>query len=197
MSNNSYLELHPGEDELLNSKLNKILIKHNIDTKLPYVINRRDLPYVPGVYIIVSSNNSILYIGETNNLNQRFRNHHKSYEIPNYDKCKVAFIKRELRELVSLETELITKLKPLYNVQLTNNNTFNKQNAIIMKEINRDDLYSSSECIELGLSWNKLKSLVKEGELTLVKSSYSGRANYYYKSEVKEVLEKKERFYEA
>lgn len=60
MSNNSYLELHPGEDELLNSKLNKILIKHNIDTKLPYVINRRDLPYVPGVYIIVSSNNSIL-----------------------------------------------------------------------------------------------------------------------------------------
>ena len=76
-----------------------------------------DLPSVQGIYIVITDNDEILYVGRAGDLHERWRTgHHKvvnffTYAYPNIMYVELPELSRG--ELSKLETYYIRKLKPL------------------------------------------------------------------------------------
>lgn len=86
--------------------------------------NLSNLPFSPGVYIVLSGSEEVLYVGITKNLNQRwnqeYRRHHRHDQLIEVNAQKICWIEVPqqpyLREaLERLENKLIRELSPIFN----------------------------------------------------------------------------------
>jgi hypothetical protein len=83
------------------------------------VVDRGNLPPIPAVYLVFTSDNRLLYIGQTRNLNQRWMTHRRYSQFVETDvNSRVAwfaFDPDSIESLPSVESELITALDSEYN----------------------------------------------------------------------------------
>lgn len=100
---------------------------------MPYDIAKLDLfPQLPGVYIMKSEKNEVLYVGKANNLRQRV----KQYFVPGRDgrpivpflimhveQIEIIIVTSE-KEALLLENNLIKQHQPKYNALLKDDKTF-------------------------------------------------------------------------
>lgn len=87
---------------------------------LPYCLlsKRQTLPAVPAVYFAIDPQNTVLYVGKADNLNNRWRNHDKGIDLAFIGEIKIHYL--EVDELLTpslceIEKILIKKLKPSMN----------------------------------------------------------------------------------
>lgn len=72
------------------------------------------LPPMPGIYF-VTANDHIIYIGQSQNILERWRNHHKYTEVSRYEKVKIHFMASDGRLLTDQETEYVNFFEPRLN----------------------------------------------------------------------------------
>ena len=89
-------------------------------TSLPWLpLDRRNFfPNRPAVYLVISGNGNILYIGRSEEVNGRWRSHEKLRHLKLLSGVRVAFVFAEIESLHNLEAELISEYKPHYNLRL-------------------------------------------------------------------------------
>ena len=73
------------------------------------------LPEISAVYICVSVDQQVLYVGQTQNLRARLGSHHRKTELEKLECAKVYYITCPTYVLKSLERFVIIDLKPLLN----------------------------------------------------------------------------------
>lgn len=83
------------------------------------VVERNSLPEIPAIYLVFTPDNRLLYIGQTNNLKQRWMSHHRYGQFIEADvNSRVAWFAFDPDSVDSLplfESELITALDSEYN----------------------------------------------------------------------------------
>lgn len=87
--------------------------------ELPYVSLsfRQGLPSIPAVYFVIQNNSEILYIGQSENLKNRWKNHGKLAEIRKLGgDSRIAWLKADKASLAELEAEFIGFYKPSLNI---------------------------------------------------------------------------------
>ncbi|MBP0016900.1 MAG: GIY-YIG nuclease family protein [Cyanobacteria bacterium SBLK] len=99
-------------------------MQHLIDPKsinlanLPAVplCDRKKLPAIPGIYFAIDSLGNIQYIGRSQDINQRWRNHHREKTLEEIGKIKIAYLKiSDVDLLPAIEDALIVWFNPLLN----------------------------------------------------------------------------------
>lgn len=85
---------------------------------LPFVAlqNRQQLPSEPCVYLAIGRDEQVLYVGKSENLKQRWRNHQQYQVLSAMEEVKIAYIKADTELLSSLESALIQWYKPPLNI---------------------------------------------------------------------------------
>jgi len=129
----------------------------DIMSYLPHVKlynTKEELPNVPGVYFIIGqsdidSQQIILYIGQSGNLQQRFKTHHVYQQCLAYDRlCEVYWL--NCWNHVELEKTLISKFTPKFN-KLILKDAQSLHNEFVLSELKKikdalkrieDQLYS-------------------------------------------------------
>lgn len=83
---------------------------------LPFVglAGLEHLPPIAGIYF-VSSNEEIIYIGQSQNIFERWKNHHKYTEISKYKRPRIHFMVSDGRFLVDQESEYVNYFEPRLN----------------------------------------------------------------------------------
>lgn len=90
------------------------------------VIEREILPDIPAVYFAWCEQ-GVVYIGEAQNLNIRWRTHHKFHEINEMDGCRISWIQIESKKRrIPLEAKLINEFRPVFN------KAKNKSNRVVL-----------------------------------------------------------------
>lgn len=86
--------------------------------RLPSVLlqNRAYLPNAGGVYFVLE-NKLILYIGQTGNLQNRWKSHHRFPQLNGKKEVLISWIQCEQPERLRLEQDLIKLYSPLLNRQ--------------------------------------------------------------------------------
>jgi hypothetical protein len=74
--------------------------------------NAKLLPAIPGIYFCVSEE-EIVYIGSSNNINKRWKAHHKTIELCDFPNVKIYCFLTD--EYINLEKELINFWNPILN----------------------------------------------------------------------------------
>jgi len=90
----------------------------NIDiSALPSVPlgNKSSLPQSSGIYFAIDSLGTVQYIGRTNNLNQRWTQHHRHYQLSEIDSVRIAYLTADTDLLPSIEAALIQWFNPVLN----------------------------------------------------------------------------------
>jgi predicted GIY-YIG superfamily endonuclease len=76
---------------------------------------KENLPPISAIYV-VAQYNMVLYVGMTKNLRERWKNHHRHYEIvKQYPYADIYFQYTEESKLKETEREFIKKLNPIFN----------------------------------------------------------------------------------
>lgn len=88
-------------------------------TSLPWLpLDRRNFfPARPAVYIAISGNGNILYIGRCEEVSSRWRSHEKLRHLKLLYGVRVAFLFTKAEKLHNIEATLIRKYQPLYNLR--------------------------------------------------------------------------------
>lgn len=83
------------------------------------IYERTKLPNLPAIYFVITSSNKLLYIGMSQNLNQRWYNHHRYQQFiesdPNCKICWLGFDAMFSESIADIERELISELDTQYN----------------------------------------------------------------------------------
>lgn len=74
------------------------------------------IPNCVGVYELINSRNSVIYVGKTSSLRQRLFQHYYSKDIPDVTFFRCYQISK-IKHTSSFETYLISENGPAYNVQ--------------------------------------------------------------------------------
>ncbi len=80
--------------------------------------NLTNLPNVSGIYFVVDSNNIFHYIGQAENLQKRWKNHHRKFQIEQINQkypVKVFWLVWNKEDLNTAEKYFIERYKPLLN----------------------------------------------------------------------------------
>jgi GIY-YIG catalytic domain-containing protein len=86
---------------------------------LPSLIMSRNqqLPELAGVYFVIDWQDTVIYVGQSHNLRQRWSSHKVSFEIDN-DDARVAWLQmRNPDYRVTLESLFIKRFKPRFNIK--------------------------------------------------------------------------------
>lgn len=78
----------------------------------------RQLPNCPAIYFVVDSKNIIQYIGQAKDLEKRWRNHHRKFQLDQINEkypIRLYWIILNLDDLKTAEKHFIEKYKPLLN----------------------------------------------------------------------------------
>lgn len=77
---------------------------------------KRELPRVPAVYLVLGEHSEVLYIGKSGSLSHRWVRHHRASELQKLRDVRVAWIEMETRELLEeVERVLIDHFSPRMN----------------------------------------------------------------------------------
>jgi excinuclease UvrABC nuclease subunit len=82
--------------------------------------DRKYLPATSAVYVVTSKSQKILYVGQTTNLQERWRKHERADEFFKRDACHILWQRCQPEELKQSELRLIQLLNPTINTQMTN-----------------------------------------------------------------------------
>jgi len=84
---------------------------------LPYVLfeNKRFLPSISGVYLVVDKLGKVGYVGESENLNSRWKNHDRSSWFGWFDGVRIYYLGCDREVKVGIEAALVLKFDPCYN----------------------------------------------------------------------------------
>lgn len=78
--------------------------------------NRKRLPQRPGIYFAIDSQGIVQYIGKSENIYARWKNHHRTGQLEHFDSVKIAYLEfSNLEMLHELERALISWFKPPLN----------------------------------------------------------------------------------
>lgn len=91
---------------------------------LPYVNldDKTDLPSNPGLYFVIDGK-TLLYIGRSKDLNQRWKSHHRYKQIKAIAKNpQIAFLDVDDEDLLWVERDVINRFKPVLNDTRVENN---------------------------------------------------------------------------
>lgn len=85
--------------------------------ELPSVLleHRSQLPSTPCIYFAIDSLGIVQYIGRTNNLNQRWTQHHRHYQLSEIDSVRIAYLTADIDLLPLIEAALIQWFNPVLN----------------------------------------------------------------------------------
>jgi excinuclease UvrABC nuclease subunit len=79
---------------------------------------RQDLPDVPAVYLVLTGDGQVLYIGKTASLQGRWKGHHRQIQFDRIGKVRLAWIEVETEEFLGeVEQLLIEHFSPVMNGQ--------------------------------------------------------------------------------
>lgn len=92
----------------------------------------QNLPYYPGVYLFKDIDNQVLYVGKARNLNKRVASYFKKELIAGEKTQRLMKMARQLDHIVTeteleallLESDLIKRLKPRFNIRLKDDKAF-------------------------------------------------------------------------
>lgn len=86
--------------------------------ELPFVAleDRNSLPDEPCVYLAIDKDNSVLYVGMSDNLRQKWKSHPKLEALSRLEGVKISYIRTEVELLRKLENALIKVFKPPLNL---------------------------------------------------------------------------------
>ena len=71
------------------------------------------LPNIPGVYFVVDSQGSVLYVGRSIKMRNRLKSHHRKDKFDAVEGAKVAYLVVEASLLEAVEEEMINHFDPL------------------------------------------------------------------------------------
>jgi len=77
--------------------------------------NRLSLPQSSGIYFAIDSQNTIQYIGRAVNINQRWTQHHRYYQLSQMGSVRIAYLTADADLLPSIESALIQWFNPALN----------------------------------------------------------------------------------
>jgi GIY-YIG catalytic domain len=77
---------------------------------------RHLLPECPGIYFAVSEKSTLLYIGQTRNLHDRWIRHHRMQQLIEHECIFIKWYICSLDQLHTLEAQFIRQFQPLLNV---------------------------------------------------------------------------------
>lgn len=75
---------------------------------------REKLPSISAIYCVLQGE-KVLYIGQTKNLNQRWRSHHRDPELKIIPNARLVWLPCPVEKLNELESQMIETLKPALN----------------------------------------------------------------------------------
>ncbi|MCC5667212.1 helix-turn-helix domain-containing protein [Nostoc sp. CHAB 5784] len=78
--------------------------------------DRNSLPDEPCVYLAIDKDNSVLYVGMSDNLRQKWKSHPKLEALSRLEGVKISYIRTEVELLRKLENALIKVFKPPLNL---------------------------------------------------------------------------------
>jgi predicted GIY-YIG superfamily endonuclease len=82
------------------------------------IYGKVSIPKIPAVYFYKSKTGDPLYVGITNNLYRRYKEHqYAGHEYANYQMTYYDMTKYDRQYMLQLEKELINKMNPIYNKQ--------------------------------------------------------------------------------
>ena len=87
-------------------------------TELPHIayINKQELPKVKAIYFILDSESTLVYIGQTKNLRDRFNLHHRVKDFIDMPICSIHFLElKETDNAKHLEKRCIAFYEPYLN----------------------------------------------------------------------------------
>lgn len=87
-------------------------------SELPYLpLNQKSkLPDVAGIYLAIDERGKVYYIGQSKNINQRWLQHHRIYQLEHIGNIKIAWLAiSETSLLDEVETALIEYFNPPLN----------------------------------------------------------------------------------
>jgi Arc/MetJ-type ribon-helix-helix transcriptional regulator len=79
---------------------------------------RQNLPSIPAIYFVVSSEEDLLYIGQTMNLQKRWEAHHRTKQLESFSHVRICWLSlpnTTSEELLKLEYACILHFEPLIN----------------------------------------------------------------------------------
>ena len=84
---------------------------------LPFVAleDKESLPNEPCVYLVLDKHGSVLYLGKSENLRQRWRSDHKFEALSRLEDVRISYLKVEPDLLTRIENALIKALSPPLN----------------------------------------------------------------------------------
>jgi excinuclease UvrABC nuclease subunit len=101
------------------------------------ITKKQDLPSSPGIYIVVGEK-IVQYVGRANNLQARWKSHHRLPELKRLQDVFICYLTVDnLVDLPGIESVLIDRLKPALN------------NREISKDVQREDGASISLTVRL------------------------------------------------
>ncbi len=77
--------------------------------------DKDSLPNEPCVYLVLDKQGSVLYVGKSENLRQRWRSDHKFEALSRLEDVKISYLKVELDLLTRVENALIKAFSPPLN----------------------------------------------------------------------------------
>jgi hypothetical protein len=81
------------------------------------IAERRNLPDISGVYLALSKDNQVLYVGQSKSVRSRWRQHSKEKEIKPFCE-RIAWIPVEDGQRLEVEKNLINVFKPDFNLDV-------------------------------------------------------------------------------
>ncbi len=85
--------------------------------ELPFVAleDKQSLPQEPCVYFVLDGQGTVLYIGQSENLKERWSSHHKLAAMMQLEGVKISFLKTDVELLRRVEIALIEAFNPPLN----------------------------------------------------------------------------------
>lgn len=84
--------------------------------------NKKALPVLSAVYLVLDGKDRVIYVGETGNLRKRWLCHKLNGMVDHINGCRIAYIPVEPGLRLDTEKALISYFDPLYNAQYKNGN---------------------------------------------------------------------------
>ena len=152
-----------------------------------------NLPTQPGCYIYRDKRNKIIYVGKAKNLRNRVRNYFQSERAHDFKTgdlvARIADIELIVTdneiEALALESNLIKKHKPIFNVLLKDDKQYphikitaeRAPRATIARKILKDGAHYYGPFLPVGLAWNTLDLINKNFQLRTCTMEIDGKAD--------------------
>jgi hypothetical protein len=79
------------------------------------IYNKKLLPNIPAVYVVLDHNESVLYVGKAKNLKTRWSAHHRFDLCVKNNAQRIAWLECEESEMAKLEQTVMLSARPLLN----------------------------------------------------------------------------------